>query len=98
MLVQREHAEVGRGWAHLKRIVVPRSEVRVSEPVATASRLIPIGIPWGYDAVAIDIYTGIPGAQIHFRLSPQLRLRAAMQRGDGGRVAVISVPALGSRC
>ena len=92
LCVTHEHREVSPGWVHAHQVAVPRSELRHYDESVRNRSVIPVVIPWGYDALALNLYIGEPGYQIALRLDPHTRVIADLERGDGGRALIFKQP------
>ena len=92
LAITHTHREVAPGWVHALRIAVPRSELRHHTESVSTREVLPVSLPWGHDAVAIDLYLGMPGRPLAMRLGPLGRALAELERGDGGRALLIRRP------
>jgi hypothetical protein len=92
LAITHTHREIASGWEHALRITVPRTELRHYTEQVTQRPVIPVSLPWGHDAVAIDLYIGKPGHSIALRIDPHTRVLADMERGDEGRALIVKRP------
>ncbi len=92
LAVTHTHRKVAPGWVHALRIAVPRSELRHHTEAVIDRKVFPVVLPWGHDAVAIDLYLGMPGHPRAIQLNPLNRVLAVLERGDGGGALLISRP------
>ncbi len=90
--ITHEHREISPGWVHAHQVAVARSELRQHTESVRDRSVTPVVLPWGWDAVAINLYLGRPGYQIALRLAPHTKIIADLERGDGGRALVVKQP------
>lgn len=90
--VKHDVAENGSGWRHIHRVTVARTELRHHQESVSKSLVVDILMPQGFDAVAIDVYLGAPGAGGTLEIHSPNRLIAVMNRGDGGSVLILARP------
>lgn len=92
LAITHTHREIAPGWEHALRITVPRTELRHYTEQVSPRPVIPAVLPWGHDAVAIDLYIGKPGQPLTLRLAPHTRVLAELERGDQGRALLVKRP------